>query len=482
MSTRNFITIYTSLSKQEKYAFTKFVKSPYFNENNVIMRLNFLLSEYPADFLKNINTDELICKAHGKESLTEEMKRRISSDFNKLLKKFLLINEIGSNNLQESYYLLKSYRKRFLDNLFQSETNKIEVLLSDSKQKSREYYNDRIRIKLEELLFSYTRGNKKYLEKTAEDIELSYRLINISLSLITFISSVTSGTNFNVSKNNVSKISAIFQLIEANREYYKSHEPNIYANYLLAKLFVSQDDNSIFLNLQSYAAENFESFNDTVNLTILVTLFKYCIYKFNEDEFSYLNNAGAVLDLMKENKTFEKVNEIQSDVFLSVILVALDRNQIDYANYFIENFYIKLNPFTKNDIVMLSKAIIYFKENQFDKVIKYLTRCKAHDAHHYILIKSILFETYFELNEFRYIYPIYDSLKHFLKRRNELSQINIISVNKLLDYGIKLSRIKQNDGKNIDKLLFALENEQYFFHKNWLMEKSYEILKLVETE
>ena len=78
------------------------------------------------------------------------------------------------------------------------------------------------------------------------------------------------------------------------------------------------------------------------------------------------------------------------------------------------------------------------------------------------------------MNELRNIYPMTDTIKHFLQRRTELKGL-ADNVLRFLKYVNKLARVKKNNGKGIQNLYVLASDERLFFHRPWILEKYKEL-------
>lgn len=481
MGIRAFVSLYSSLSANEKLEFSKFIQSPFFNENKNLIKLNSIIRDFPSEVLCNIDTDKLIFDAYSNYKLSDEMIRRVCSDFNSLLKKFFIQKEIDKNILSKKYFLLKSYRKRYLDGFYESELYKTKSLLAEKKFRNREYYNDRVRISLEEFLFNYLRRNTQKAEQSSRESEKLIELMNHSINLIVFINSAIVTPSFIPNIKLTKNIEKVLKLIESDIDYFRESEPNIYTYYLLSKVLLSSEEETLLRKLLSYLNDNFDNFNDTVSESVLLTLFKFCISKINHGKNKFTLFAYEVLMIMKNNKLFDGMREIPDETFFGGVIISLFNEDIEYAEYFLENYYSKLNPVSKNEIVRITRAMIYFKQSHYDKAKNLLNNLKTHDLTNYFFARTTLLKIFYEKKEYDYIYPLTDTIRHFVKRKPEVNERMNQSINKFLEYLLKLSKIRQNNGKNIDKVIYHLEKENHFFQKSWLLEKAEEILKPLEV-
>jgi hypothetical protein len=161
------------------------------------------------------------------------------------------------------------------------------------------------------------------------------------------------------------------------------------------------------------------------------------------------------------------------------IIIALDSGDSELAEKILSRYSHKILSPSKQQVLNICHALVEFSKENYVKVKKMLSDEKPHDPALYIFCKTTLCKVFYELNDFRSIYPLTDSIRHFLRRRHEISELSP-GISKFIGCVNKLSRIKKNNGKGIEDMLPVLKEEKLFFQKQWVVRKIEQLLNIEE--
>jgi hypothetical protein len=177
-----------------------------------------------------------------------------------------------------------------------------------------------------------------------------------------------------------------------------------------------------------------------------------------------LVNSGAI----------DKIHHIQPRLFPGFILVSINYGNIELAERIITKYSDKIVASLRGQVSRICMGIIELSKGNYENVRNLLYGEKPRDSMLNIFCKTTLIKAYYEKGDFRNIYPLSDTLKHFLKRRRDISGTHS-NVIKFLNYTSKLAQIKKKNGTGLEYIESALLNEKYFFQKKWVLEKFHEI-------
>jgi len=190
-----------------------------------------------------------------------------------------------------------------------------------------------------------------------------------------------------------------------------------------------------------------------------------------------INSIKEFYDIIREiydRGILRRHEAIQSRLLPTFINIVLEFNNLDLAENLIDEFETKMDELTGKPALCLCRAMVECKKENFVKAKKLLMQEKPHGFVQYVFNKTVLIKVYYELNEYRSIYPMTDTIKHFLQRRTEMKGL-ADNVLRFLNYVNKLARVKKNNGKGIQNLYALAADEKLFFHRPWIIEKYKEL-------
>ena len=146
-------------SSEEVLRFEKFVKSPFYNSNKNLLKLtDFLIALYPDINKKNSSKSVISSKVFNEKKINDVKIRKLMSDFNKVIDRFIMQIEFESDNVRNRILLLNSLRKRGMDKRFEYDFNEFSKSQKNLFSKDEDYYNNEVNLLSE----YYSHNQSKY--------------------------------------------------------------------------------------------------------------------------------------------------------------------------------------------------------------------------------------------------------------------------------------------------------------------------------
>lgn len=114
MTDSKIYNVLTHFDKVEQNRLRKYIRSPYFNANEVLMIFFDILSEHiNANGKAGLLTKEIIwTQLYKNETFNDVRFRKLSSDLLKLVENFLAQQIYDKNGLQQSSYMIEAVGKK----------------------------------------------------------------------------------------------------------------------------------------------------------------------------------------------------------------------------------------------------------------------------------------------------------------------------------------------------------------------------------
>jgi hypothetical protein len=171
--------------------------------------------------------------------------------------------------------------------------------------------------------------------------------------------------------------------------------------------------------------------------------------------------------------------KMDATTFRNIHLIALELNELEWAEEFIEKYKDVLYPEKKDDMVRWAYGVLYFHKKEFEKSLYYLNSVKdVVDLFKFDIRRDIL-KLYYELKYFDNIPSMIDSFRHFISNTHAQTPNNIINdeYRKFIEYFSKLHNCTIT--KNMAKILLLqeqVEEDKSVKNDIWLKEKLKELL------
>ena len=126
--------------------------------------------------------------------------------------------------------------------------------------------------------------------------------------------------------------------------------------------------------------------------------FSYCIKKMNQGNAEFYREfLNLSKDLLKTDILLAR-GELNPWYFRNAVMASLRLNEYEWAEQFINDFENKLPTDFRQNAVSYNRALVYFYQKKYDKVIPLLQSVEYDDLVYNLSSKSILLAVYYELD------------------------------------------------------------------------------------
>ncbi|HQY52615.1 MAG TPA: hypothetical protein PLD63_09615 [Ignavibacteria bacterium] len=466
-------------SSEEVLRFEKFVKSPFYNSNKNLLKLtDFLIALYPDINKKNSSKSVISSKVFNEKKINDVKIRKLMSDFNKVIDRFIMQIEFESDNVRNRILLLNSLRKRGMDKRFEYDFNEFSKSQKNLFSKDEDYYNNEVNLLSE----YYSHNQSKYknikaeiLQEKSDNIDMRF----IFEKLHTFHEMFDNEGSRNRDKFfNRTFYEEIKSYIENNLKNVRDEHPNIYIIYLVLKMNETFNDDYLD-SLLKFLKANQKKFTNYNLVYYYNYITAYYNKKINVGHIKYRKDLIKLYMRMMKNDLFLIDNIITDFEYNNVVNIALAEGKYDWIDDFIETYKIYLEKTFAEDIYNLAKAKLLFHSEKYDNIFEYLNKVDIKDPTYYINSKFLLGRVYFEKDEDESIQYILDNLLQYKRNKKILSEEQQKSIQLYLGFMNDLMKISncpelEKDRKKSLKAIMRkeLSNPDGFIPaRSWFYEK-----------
>lgn len=486
MHKSRLVSLLKSLNKQEFRRLGRFLRSPFFNNNDEVIALYDYLknnNHYPNFTAPVLTKEQVDKKVFGKYTLPYEYDpRRIRDCMSHL--SLLVIDFIGIieaqdiSGLVKDQLILKALAKRNLHKLFEDKTTQAIQGLETNAIVDHQYY--KLMFELRSAFFFHPDTPKlqqsaQAINAVMENLDLFYALSKLRISC-----ELRSREHILAEQYHIDLIDEIIQLSNIK---YQSHTClfQIYTN--LISLFSDGYQAVIYNESKNLYFENLKSISKEEQKIILHYLINIVSTGVNKG----LVNIQEVFELYKSGLKHQVLilnKRITPESFSNISVLGSKLGAFDWTRQFMNDYEQFLDEDIREDTKLMSLAYWYFNKKEFDQTIELINEHQLPGKIFYIRTRALLIRTYLEKYiEDQLFYQILSSNTDAFRKQVERNKL--ISDNKKIAYKNFIKFIKrivnliQNQPTRLEQKLKKLELElkqtDMVVARSWLIQKIKEI-------
>ncbi len=473
MTDSKIYNVLTHFDKIEQNRLRKYIRSPYFNVNETLMTFYEVLSEHinANGKAEEFTKEQIWGELYENEAFNDVRFRKLSSDLLKLVEGFLAQQIYDKDNLQQTNFLLEAVNEKKIERLYKSSTRQAQIWSDVRNQKPAGYYY--YQFEIQKKLYDLNEAELKRFEKSnVEEIinNLDYFYLAEKLKWYCTV----------LSRQNL--ISHEYQLLFID-EIISHMDKYTYDNVPLIRIYYL-----IFLTQTANNEEHYFALKDLLSkywMTLplkdaeeaYTNMFSYCIKKMNQGNADFYREfLNLSKDLLKTDILLAR-GELNPWYFRNAVMASLRLNEYEWAEQFINDFENKLPIDFRKNAVSYNRALVYFYQKKYDKVIPLLQSVEYDELVYNLSSKSILLAVYYELDADEALGSLMESFKTFLNRHKEISDVQRILYSNLMKYIKKLLKLIPGDQKEIAKIKQEMEDDKKIgiASMKWVYEKLAEL-------
>ncbi len=464
--------VISSFDRYELNRLEKFINSPYFNKH---ARLIQIFSAVKESIILGTDLDEA---ALGRFVMGAEYDlkkfRKLTSQLLSLVQDYLAQQIYENNPLHQANFLLRAVLDKKLEDLYNSAKSKSERLASRQLYRSSDYFYQKYRY--ERLLYELS-GVEVTRDKRSVIENLNIETLDKNLDTFYFIEKLRSEILLLYWQNVYEhKYSLTFKDEILNHIKQINLDVGALEIYYYSYLCYAHPDNELYYEkLYNLIREVLDSIPQDEAKDIHKSALNYCIRRINKGEKEYLREAFKLYQEGLQNETLFDNDLLTPALFRNICTTALRLEEYEWCLSFIEEYKSRLEKHTRESLVALTTAQVYFYQKQFEQVLPFLNSYESQDPKLNLTARLLAAASYYELDLFDLLDSHLDSMKIYLHRNKAIPQKirspyqNFIKyLNRILSAGTngkKLSEIKKQINENKDS-----------YNSSWLIEKIDELL------
>ena len=489
----SLLEIIRSFSKQELVKFEDFVRSPYFNKKENVLKLFLEIKKNAPEFSgENLKKEKIWNFIFDGKKYNYGIMKNLIHDLTKLCESFIIIESSKLNSLRNNIDLLDALLERQITKVFSSKYEMIEKTFTNPVNKNEsykidEYYDFLKKLKLLKAIYNrlHNPGLSAFESISASGDYLIYSVI------INFYKHFNNYLAFN-EKSNLKKENATELFLAClNKNFISELLKNVKAkshrDFHILKCFhemnialdADADINSYF-NFKKSLFECTELISKGDLKDLLACLYNSLSYIKEGKSKTGINSNKEIFDIYNleiENNILLQPNGVMDqNSFISYITTAFTLREYKSIEIFVKKFGDKIPEDRRENVNNYSRAHICFGKKEYNKSLEYLSRINHDFFNMKHLIKDIQMMNFYEIDDFISFSYIKDSYKHFVSKNKSVNPHNK-SLSEIFCNNInKLFKLRESFNQ------YELEKFKKEIMKNKLINKYWILDKISELE
>ncbi len=457
-----------TLTKAQANRFKKYLNSPYFNENNDLVKLfNLILKKHSLN--QKSSTKTAVWKQlYPEKKFNDNWMRRICSDLTRLCQDFLALEVNKNQALDKQLSIVSAVNNPKLNKHFTGAVRQVRATIKNQGLKNANYHYTNFKIEfachLHLEMMMAKRRDFENLEKADFHLDCFY----ITNKLKHFCD-VLGYSKILSSKTELFFFDNFFSVLEDSKYL---EVPAVKSYYLTVLMLKSPDEEKYFHQLKTFLNDNSSKFSFEEQNTFYTYLKNYCIgTKINNGRADYYKELFSLYkDTLDKNLIFDK-EQLDPNHYKNIITIGLHINEFEWVENFIEDYTDKLPIENQDNDRNYNLAKVYFHQENYNKVIEQLRAVEYKKLDYSLGGKLMLLKTYYELNEVTPLESLIDSFRIYLQRNRHISRDKKQQYLNVLRFTKKLYSTIKSDKEAVRKVKAQIEACKALAAKQWLLDK-----------
>lgn len=471
MQHTKLIILLKCLTTWELKTFEKIVRSPFYNVNENVDELYFIIRKFaPAYDNEKLTLENVANLLFRTKKANLPKLRYVITDLTRLLEKYLVLLSIQKNTVIEKKLLLQILNERNADKFFSIQLEEIKTSQKQKQMVSASTYENNFLLDEINYEFFSSRKNRSAdssLQSLSNNLDLFYltRKLKYACEM--------------VNRENILNVKYDNPLLKPLLDFLsKQHfeEPLVLIYHSILLTLTEPLNQKHFLKLKSLLQIHTAQIEQKENRDIYAFAQNYCIRKVNAGETNYLNELFELYKVVIEKEIVFDNRQISHADFKNICTIALRCNELKWTEDFISNYQLKLPKEFRSNAVAYNTARLNFAKKEYKQALKLLTQIEFTDIYYHLDSKSLLLKLYYETSQLDSLFSLLITFKTYLKRSKLISDYQHSTYSNLIKY-VKIFA-RYSDGKKVDlkKTATEMEQEKNIADIGWLKEKIQELL------
>jgi len=425
MENSRLLELLRSFTPVELTAFGKFLRSPFFNHREDIIRLfDYFFAKRVARQTRVFEKGKVFQAIFFEEDFDEKKLNHTLSFLFQAAQGFLVFKDVMATGNESEFYLrlARILRTRGLERQSKTALQKGEMALTNQPYRNNEYHRRAYLLHLEryESEARQQRAAARSFQEMAGESDLHFMAGKLRQGCMAHLYKAVSKANYRLDLlDEVLELVAIRQLQTL---------PAIGIYYFAYRALTETASHPWYAQLREVMSAHFQQFPKEEMRDIYTLAVNYCIRQSNtrqgaETPEFYLRQLFGLYEEGLQNGVFLEDGVLSRFTYKNIAHAGLGLNAFEWVENFLNEYKDALLPKHKESAYCYNLASLHFRRSNYGEVLQLLTQTEFDDVLHQLDARRMLLRSYYELGEFSALDSLLDSFESFLRRRRDVGYL-----------------------------------------------------------
>ncbi len=464
MFENRFFRCLKGLSATELSAFRRFLSSPYFNSRgDLLLVFDQMQSIIQED--QHLTKEMMWQRVFPAKPFVEKELRLLLTYLQRLFEKFIAVENLVGNKIEIKLQTASWYRTKGFDKLHKSTLKDTQKQLDGQSLRNGEYFYFSFQKEFENYRMSSRSkpDSTTDFQKVVDNFDLAFLSMKLRQSCLMMLHDSVYKWGFDPGF-----LEQVFEFLQ-QKKLIDIPAINIY--YCCYHMIKFPKEEVWFQKFKKSLVDHGHLFKKSEIQDLFLLAVNYGIRKVNDGHRNYFHD---IMDFYRIGLKNEYL--IQEDGFLSrftynnIISTALQIDQIDWAEQFIEDWTPRLEKRFRERMYSFNMAKIAYARKDYDAAIPFLQRSNYHDLLLNLGARTLLLKIYHELGEYDLLHSHLDAFNSYIRRKKGLGY-HRKNYRNLIKYTNRLLALNLGDRKMVGNLKEAINKEEILTERDWLLSR-----------
>ena len=275
------------------------------------------------------------------------------------------------------------------------------------------------------------------------------------------------------------------QILTNLGDFQKVPSIEIYANQYL---MLTTEKHENYFKVKGMLDESADLFSKDELQSIYGNLMNFSAREINKGNGDFFKELFDLQRVQLKKELFFEDGFLSEWHYKNIVSVGLRLDESDWVENFIRAYKDRLKPDSIENAYTFNLATYHYHVSNYKEVLQLLLTVEYSDIRYALGARTLLMQTYFELEEETAFLAMVASFRQYVKRNKTISEFRKDGYYNFLKFTnrafvVKINMAYESDKKSkkdLDKLLDNISDDKTVFYKSWLLEETKKLSQQVE--
>lgn len=477
----SLLQIVCTLTPQEFREFGDYVRSPFFNRNESVIKLyDYIALRHPDLEDEILNKEALYKKLFPGAKSNESFIKTLIFNLSHLAEDYLGYIQYRNEPMGQETRILRELEERNIEPLFLRKLKASEGNLERVKYRNENFFLSKYN--MQSFREAHWLSNQRFLNYKDLPEQETYSKYKSILSF--FFIKILKEYALVYTQKRIVNFDYEFEFIDILLEYLKVNYQK-YKSPLLGVVFnkvlmLKEGKPEYYRKTKEILVNEMDTLEWIDRFNAMSALSAFAIEQYYKGNADYMKERFDLHNIILENnlyRTSEKGGSFDEQLFINIAVVALQMKKLEWCESFIRKYEPFLNREFKIYPGFISRARLSIAEGRYEEALTYLSRITSLDKASYkTSVKNLTLIIYYEMGRIAEALDAADSYRKFLARDTILPAPQRERNANFLKFYNQLLKFYGNN-ELISKLKDEISVSYNTNERQWLLEKIEQLLK-----